>query len=99
MMSRSSSPSTGRRRDRRILGCGPRYGQRVLIRETTVADVAGMDRIRRSVEPWHVATVETQERWFQGNPPEAQVFRVCVPAADGLDAYAWCKLDLYAGRP
>ncbi|NUT34379.1 MAG: GNAT family N-acetyltransferase [Hamadaea sp.] len=71
----------------------------MLIRDTTVDDIADLAAIRYAVEPWLVATVETQRIWFEGNPPEAQVARYCAEIDGRVLANGWAKRDLYADRP
>lgn len=55
------------------------------IRETTLADVPQLDRIRRAVFPWFVSSVAAQEGWLKYNPPEARSLRL-VAEVDGVIA-------------
>jgi GNAT superfamily N-acetyltransferase len=68
----------------------------VLIRETTAADIEQLDLVRQAIEPWHVATVETQLRWFHSVNPAAKPMRLCVEVDGLVVANGSARLDLYA---
>jgi GNAT superfamily N-acetyltransferase len=54
----------------------------VLIRELTLADVPQLNDIRLALFPWWVATVATQENWFNTVTPESRPLRI-VAEVDG----------------
>jgi GNAT superfamily N-acetyltransferase len=49
-----------------------------LIRETTIADVPELARIRRACHAWFVASVANQENWFRTILPQARNLRICA---------------------
>jgi GNAT superfamily N-acetyltransferase len=70
----------------------------VLTRDTTIDDIPQIDRIRQAVEPWHVASIETQRRRFAA-PAEAEMIRICAEIDGQVMAAANGGLNPYAGEP
>jgi GNAT superfamily N-acetyltransferase len=50
----------------------------LLIRETVIADVPQLARIRSAALPWFTASVANQENWFRVVRPEAHTLRICA---------------------
>jgi GNAT superfamily N-acetyltransferase/RimJ/RimL family protein N-acetyltransferase len=66
----------------------------VLIRETTAEDLPRIDAVTRAVEPWHVATVETQRRAFESTLPQACELRLHAEIDDEIVGVAMGGLDV-----
>jgi GNAT superfamily N-acetyltransferase len=65
----------------------------VQIRETTLDDIADIDRIRRAVFPWWVSTVAAQRNMFKYNPPAARYLRLVAEVDGHLAAFAWSGIN------
>jgi len=70
----------------------------VQIRPWSVDDVEQIDAIRRAVQPWHVATLQTQRIWATSAPARAHPLRLCVEVDGRVVSFAQGSLDLTAAE-
>jgi GNAT superfamily N-acetyltransferase len=65
------------------------------IRDTTIDDMAAIQKIRSEASAWDAIPVEALRVWFNADPPEARRLQICATEPDGgLVGYGEVSLNL-----
>jgi GNAT superfamily N-acetyltransferase len=70
-----------------------------MIRETTLDDIAELDRIRRATFVWYVPSVAAQRNSFEYNPPEARNLRLVAEVDGRVAGFAWAGVNTNTTEP